>query len=48
MEKPAHACSSLVDEIILKGVHNDYDIIGIDEAQFFHDVKQKIYLIYRS
>jgi len=36
----AMACSSLIKDVIQQKKHEGFDVIGIDEAQFFPDVVQ--------
>ena len=35
----ALSCGSLFKDFIDRGLHKEYDVIGIDEAQFFEDVR---------
>ena len=43
----ALSCGSLLKDFIDRGLHKDYDVIGIDEAQFFEDVSDYMNLLFR-
>ncbi|CDW83371.1 thymidine kinase [Stylonychia lemnae] len=38
VQMEAIACQSLINEVIKHKVYEEYDVIGIDEAQFFQDI----------
>lgn len=38
------ACANITEEVISSMIYTNYDVIGIDEGQFFSDVKSLINL----